>query len=180
MDGQSNTNQPNMNNSDTNDNQSQIAGRYPPSGGNQAGNVWPTENIPQVAGVPAGQQPAIQDIQPAAVSPSPEAPARIEHGESLQYPEVAVEEEKRVERAEKKEMESKTERIEAPIEAPDQKKFESPFKVYGYKITQKLVDLSKKISGIKVKGDVNSSKTWLLVLLGRILRMYKGGELGTS
>jgi hypothetical protein len=143
--------------------------QVPVQPGQQAGvqQLVPQQQIPQ------------QEIQPQSISPSPEVPARVETSESMIMPEIApeqvqsTEQEKQDKRVE--EQDKTTEK--APDVAPDKTRFESPFKVYGYRISQKIANLGKKLKNSKTKRDTSSSKTWLIVLLGRLLRMYKGEGL---
>jgi len=44
-------------------------------------------------------------------------------------------------------------------------------KVYGYKIPQKVINLGDKLIAMKGIGDVNSAKTWLYALVGRVIEM---------
>jgi hypothetical protein len=149
------------------------------------GNVsWPPAQDSQVAqqGIAQSynepqqmaQQPQ-QPQQPVSISPSPEVPARLEtSGESVPVPELGQEStEKQVEQQAEKVKDKKEASVEAPKEAPDQKKFESPFNVYGYKVSSQISDASKSATSQKVARDTNSSKTWLVILLDRLLKMYK-------
>jgi hypothetical protein len=43
--------------------------------------------------------------------------------------------------------------------------------VYGYKIPQKVINLGDKLIAMKGIGDVNSAKTWLYALVGRVIEM---------
>jgi len=105
---------------------------------------------------------------------SPEVPSRIETGEKYFAPEYS-EQEKGVEKTEadvvKKDI-SQKEFVKTPDVAPEQQKFENPFRnVYGYRISGNIANSVKKGKRNKVKGT-SSAKTWLVVLLERLLRMY--------
>lgn len=121
--------------------------------------------------------PSQQDPQPVNGSSSPEAPARSEQeSEVIQIPEVGAEATKKVEKASEKQKESvkikEKDSVDRSGEAsPDQTKFESPFRVYGYQASQDVTRLGRKASGSKVSGDTSFAKNWLLVLLGRLLRV---------
>ncbi|MBN2015409.1 hypothetical protein JW766_01115 [Candidatus Dojkabacteria bacterium] len=132
----------------------------------------PTQRGQQVSNIP---QVPVQQIQPVIPGASPEVPSRVEGGERLVVPEVKVEPEKGSEalKEERVEEEKKEKAVEAPNVVPDQQKFESPFKVYGYQLSRNASLAGQKTQGNKVKGDVFSAKTWLFVLINRLVRMYK-------
>jgi len=50
-------------------------------------------------------------------------------------------------------------------------------KVYGYKIPQKVINLGDKLIAMKGIGDVNSAKTWLYALVGRVIEMKTTKEI---
>lgn len=117
-----------------------------------------------------------QQPQPGVVGSSPEVPARVEQAEPYTGTEDVPEAEKSEEEGEKREKgRQKEEKFEAASEpVPDQKKFESPFKVYGYQASAKMAAKGKKSSSLQVRGNPSLAKTWLIVLLGRLLRMHAG------
>jgi len=49
--------------------------------------------------------------------------------------------------------------------------------VYGYKIPQKVINLGDKLIAMKGIGDVNSAKTWLYALVGRVIEMKTTKEV---
>lgn len=113
--------------------------------------------------------------QPQVVTgPTPEIPTRVEGGEQQIVPEVKPVLEKAEEKKEamahkveqKKDETGKDKEI-----VPDEQKFESPFKVYGYNVSQDIAAQGQRSAGTNVKGDTSFAKTWLIVLLGRLLRM---------
>ncbi len=151
----------------------QPAQQYPQQ--NQQNPVSDQHQYPQQQ-YPYPAQQAPQYSQPVSGSGSPEVPAtRIESGgEYVQNVESAptLEDQEQIrEKGDEKSKDDDKKQIKAPEKAPEQKKFESPFNVYGYKIPQKIKNLKSKMKGDKPKGDVNVAKTWLFVLLGRLLKM---------
>jgi len=119
--------------------------------------------------------------QPIQISTSPEVPARVETQERVILPEAKVEGEKQQEQAEKRIQEEKSKEadIQAPEKEPEQRKFESPFRVYGYQASQAVLSSGKDLKSTKVKGNTHDAKTWLFVLLSRLLRVYKGEAYST-
>lgn len=135
------------------------------------------------------QQYPVQQPQPQPqISPggSPEAPSVVGGQERAIVPEQGTEQQRAPEQAQEKAGEQgeralqpqpQEKQIAAPDKAPEQKKFESPFsKVYGYKASPQVETQSKKNKGKQVQGDPTYAKTWLIVLLGRLLRMYRGKD----
>lgn len=131
----------------------------------------------QLAGTVMPQQP----VQPQVVepSPSPEVPARIESQENVVMPEQNVKQESQVEPVVKSEEQQEEKKVDAPEVIPNLTKFESPFKVYGYNLSKQLTDMKDVGLDSSVRGDTSVAKTWLIVLVGRLLRMYKVEENST-
>ncbi len=119
--------------------------------------------------------------QPASISPSAEVPARIESQEGMVLPEVNVEGEKGKEQSEQAIEQSKEKETspKAPEKEPEQKKFESPFRFYGYQASSNITSLGDNLRSTKVRGNTHDAKTWLFVLLSRLLRVYKGEAYST-
>ncbi|MBU0975681.1 MAG: hypothetical protein ABIE03_07785 [Patescibacteria group bacterium] len=108
-------------------------------------------------------------------SPSPEIPTRIEKGTEIVSSPESASEDVSVSETEKMpqplpKLEEKN-RVDAPEVIPNLTKFENPFKVYGYKVSDQVADMGQKLMATRAVGDVSSAKTWLLVLVGRLLRM---------
>ncbi|MDD3646908.1 MAG: hypothetical protein PHS44_00200 [Candidatus Dojkabacteria bacterium] len=123
---------------------------------------------------------AVQDgggLNPAGVSPSPspEMPAKIEAGtEVVSKPDKVGEVENTAESQEVAQEQMRPQeagKIDAPKVIPNLTKFENPLKVYGYKVSDQVADMGKKYPSAAAIGDVTLAKTWLLVLVGRLLRM---------
>lgn len=172
--------------------QDQQTGSVPQEGANdqQANNVNMQNNqsvanqVPQNNNfsnqVAAQAQPAQPQPQPPVTfSPSPESgPVKVESGgETIASPEVGAETLTNEEKSEQGQRKSKNvkEVIRSNESKPTKKEeFESPFSVYGYKVPQQVVNKGAKNTGnANVKGDTSEAKTWLLVLINRLFRMYK-------
>jgi hypothetical protein len=120
-------------------------------------------------------------IQPVSTGGiSPEVPISSETGEQIVQPEVHPEmpvtsetkSDKGEISTEKKEITE--ERIDSPKQEPNEYVFESPFSVYGYQASKKTLDQARKGKGRNsVTGDVDSARTWLLVLLGKLIKLRK-------
>jgi hypothetical protein len=124
----------------------------------------------------------VQNSQPIHSGVSPEVPARVEQGERFVTPEATgkVESKREVPQSEERPVQPKEEiSSEKPEVAPDQKKFESPFRLYGYNVSQKVASLGKT-SANTVKGNTAYAKTWLILLLGRLLRVNPNEALETA
>jgi hypothetical protein len=145
----------------------------------QQGNQWPVPQNQQSANTSMQQYPQAygQPQQPAVGGAlSPEMPSIVERSEQVLRPEVQVEKGKEEEKVPGKPKETPRPEAKTVEVKPDEKKFESPFNVYGYQVSQNVAQQSQKNQEGKVRGDTNSSKTWLFVLVNRLLRMYKGQE----
>ena len=123
------------------------------------------------------RQPYIQQPQVPVSGATPEAPASLPE----RPVETAMPVESSPERPEQSEqivnqgaaVEDKQEVVQTPDKAPDEKKFESPFKLYGYQASEAAVQKSKSSSARQGRGNSALSQTWLLVLLGRILKIQE-------
>ncbi|MEI6462581.1 MAG: hypothetical protein WCO33_02830 [bacterium] len=51
-------------------------------------------------------------------------------------------------------------------------------KVYGYQIPQKILELGSKVNELASRGDLGSAKTWLYILVGRVIATKKASESG--
>jgi len=132
--------------------------------------VYPQQQWPQQ--MQQGVDTPLQQPQVSSGGASPEVPARIEQPEPFVPTEAVTEAEKSKEGVREEKTEKEKDKSEEKVESiPDQKKFESPFRVYGYQASQKSIAKSRKSSSLKVRGNPSFAKTWLIVLLGRLLRM---------
>jgi len=111
---------------------------------------------------------------------SPEIPTTYEEGEQVVQPEITSEAPASPEQTQMPEEKGKEgsseqdELIKSPQQESDEQKFENPFSVYGYQASKKVVDQATKGKGRNsVSGDVSQAKTWLLVLLGKLIKMRK-------
>jgi len=139
---------------------------------------------------PGGAQPVMPQVpQPVSGSGSPEIPGQLQSAEQGRPMEGRVEQapqgtEQSVEQAgESREQAAQVpveKAVTAPEKPPDQKVFESPYKLYGYKISPQTVQRGASSDTTNAKGDVDLAKTWLMVLLTRLLRMYKGKEAAST
>lgn len=151
--------------------------------------VPPVQQYPagnQTQQYPPGQYPVTQPHQPVSVGGglSPEVPSTVAPeqggvpemaGDALKPAEQAAVEAPEKQGEQIQQAPKQQEAIKAPEKVPNQQKFENPFsKVYGYKASPQIATQSKKNKGKKVTGDVTQAKTWIVVLLGRLLSMYKG------
>lgn len=177
------------------DDPNQNVGTNPYPGSSQQGvdpYQYPASYYPQPQ-QPAPQQPYQSPqvpyqtpIQPTVGGATPEAPTRTEMGEQYVTPEVPVQVEtgkervEQVERVAEKQVQKPDVAKEDREATPDQKKFESPFKVYGYQASPKMVAKGQKSSSQSVKGNTSLAKTWLVVLLGRLLRLHPREALQAS
>lgn len=134
--------------------------------------VQPTLNLP------------VQQPQPVGTGVSPESPARVEQSEQYIAPEAPSVPEKSQDiqenKAEQKVVKEEEVTKEATEIPQDKQKFESPFRVYGYQVMQKNAALGKRTSSSTVKGNPSLSSTWLIVLLGRLLRLKHSEALEAS
>jgi len=171
--------------------QGQVGGQFipqnnnPPSPQNVQQNTQQVQNNWQVPSQQNSQYPSSVPVnntqQSVPISPSPEVPARIESQESMPMPERMVESEKAKERSEKTniEEEPKEKITKEPEHEPEEKRFESPFRVYGYQAPSNMTQLGDSLKTAKVKGNPQDAKTWLFVLLGKLLRICKGEAFKT-
>jgi hypothetical protein len=126
------------------------------------------------------QQDLSQQVpQPQPISPSPEVPAtapEVYPGHEMPAEAITEKGTESQRDVEQKKETPEQKAIEAPLQAPDQTASEKPatrLKMYGYQATQQAIQQGKKAAsaGQKVKGNPTMSKTWLFVLLGRLLRI---------
>lgn len=127
-----------------------------------------------------GQQGGQQIVSPS----SPEIPARIDQQEGYRAPELGQEQEKITEKAEVSEEKGiKKEEEKGVVQAPEvpakTQRFENPYKVFGYQASQQTM-AQMSDSGKAKKGNISDAKSWLVVLLEKLLRVYKGSAYKTS
>lgn len=154
-------------------------------------NGYPISPMPYVdpnTGMQGQQQAPVPQAVPSGGSP--EIPSQMQGSEQLTSPDRSVEQsptrvseqssELGTEQAEKSSQAPAETSVKAPEKVPDQKTFESPYKLYGYKISPQTVQKGASDDTTEAKGDIGAAKTWLKVLLTRLLKMYKGREVSVT
>lgn len=152
--------------------------QYPQPVAPNGQNQWQVQQPNQY---PVPMQTDIPQQQPTPISPSAEVPARLESQEGVVFPEISVEGERNKEQSERTSEQSKKKEtnLKAPEKEPEQQRFESPFRVYGYQASPNITCLGDNLRSTKVRGNTHDAKTWLFVLLSRLLRVYKGEAYST-
>ncbi|MEI6887183.1 MAG: hypothetical protein WCK31_03005, partial [bacterium] len=108
---------------------------------------------------------------------SPEYQSAANEAGNEKQVEKIVEELKSIEKSpeETNEKVKETPKVENPIEnnnkdVPNTKIPEiEKIKVYGYQIPQKILELGSKVNDLASRSDLGSAKTWLYILVGRVI-----------
>ena len=145
-------------------------------------NSVPWDPAQMQPGMPAGSQPSQGQIRPES-QVSPEvgpASAQSREGQTL-TPEYGYDIIKKIEtqaeQIERKEAKPQPQPPQAPkpLARPQQlpaaaQPQPSPLKLFGYKISPLITNNYQLISSQKGKGDPNAARTWIYVLLDRLLK----------